>query len=233
MSMSFYVTTTGGSSGWVSTTPPAEWWPGTTQSPDSRIYTGKRMEHPECGVSGIVAGRYLLAGLPAIEQQPGVQTASGGSARYYGYTYGPLPATFSTAPQSAVYTWSFYATVQTTTTPRPSPPSAFHPSSASVAVNGTQQFTATAKDQSGNTLSSQPSFTWTVNGGGTITSSGLFTAGSTAGGPYTVTASSGGVNVTASVTVSGSQLLYDRTNEHPHTRQQRGWQFAGCPAGEP
>ena len=78
------------------------------------------------------------------------------------------------------------------------------PSSASVAANGTQPFTATAKDQFGNALESQPVFTWTVSGGGTINGSGLFTAGSTAGGPYTVTAASGGVSGTASVTVTNT-----------------------------
>jgi hypothetical protein len=44
------------------------------------------------------------------------------------------------------------------------------PPSASVAPNGTQQFTATARDQVGNPLVPQPSFTWTVSGGGTINS---------------------------------------------------------------
>jgi hypothetical protein len=55
-------------------------------------------------------------------------------------------------------------------------------------------------------LTSQPSFSWTVSGGGMIgVSSGLFTAGATAGGPFTVTATSGAVNGTAQVTVtSGS-----------------------------
>ena len=65
------------------------------------------------------------------------------------------------------------------------------PASASVNTGATQQFTASAKDQFGTALSIQPSFSWTVSGGGTISSSGLFTAGSTAGGPYTVTASTG------------------------------------------
>ena len=77
------------------------------------------------------------------------------------------------------------------------------PSSASVQTNKTQQFTATAYDQFGNAMNPQPaSFTWSVNAAaGTISQSGLFTAGATAGGPFTVTASSGGVNGTASVTV--------------------------------
>ena len=77
------------------------------------------------------------------------------------------------------------------------------PSSASVATAATQQFTATARDQFTTNLGTQPSFTWTVSGGGTISSAGLFTAGSTAGGPYTVTAASGGKSGTASVTVTG------------------------------
>src|SRR2546425_9019494 len=46
-----------------------------------------------------------------------------------------------------------------------------------------------------------PAVTWAVSGGGTIDAGGLFTAGATTGGPHTVTASSGGVSDTASVTV--------------------------------
>jgi hypothetical protein len=77
------------------------------------------------------------------------------------------------------------------------------PSSASVATGATQQFTATGFDQFGKPVSPQPTFTWSVSGGGSIDpSSGLFTAGSTAGGPFTVTAASGGVSGTASVTVT-------------------------------
>jgi hypothetical protein len=81
------------------------------------------------------------------------------------------------------------------------------PVSASVVVNGTQQFTGTARDQFGNPMTTQPSFTWTVSGGGTINAGGLFTAGSVPGGPYTITASGGGRNGTASVTVTGSNPI--------------------------
>jgi len=78
---------------------------------------------------------------------------------------------------------------------------AVSPSSASVNVGQTRQLTATALDQNGVALSPQPTFSWTVNGGGSIGASGLFTAGTTAGGPYTVTASTDGISGTASVTV--------------------------------
>ena len=77
------------------------------------------------------------------------------------------------------------------------------PATASVATGGTQAFTATARDQFAAALGSQPTFAWTVSGGGTIDSAGLFTAGTTAGGPFTVTASSGGKSGTAQVTVTG------------------------------
>jgi uncharacterized protein (DUF362 family) len=76
------------------------------------------------------------------------------------------------------------------------------PTSATVKASATQQFTATARDQFATNLATQPTFTWTVSGGGTISTSGLYTAGTTAGGPYTVTAKSGTVSGTASVTVS-------------------------------
>jgi uncharacterized repeat protein (TIGR02543 family) len=79
-------------------------------------------------------------------------------------------------------------------------------SPANISVNGAgvQQFTAIAYDQNSNPLSPQPAFTWSVSGGGTIDGNGLFAAGAVAGGPYTVTAQSGGVSGTAMVSVTVS-----------------------------
>ncbi len=77
------------------------------------------------------------------------------------------------------------------------------PGTASVAEGATQQFTATAFDQFGNAITTRPPLSWNVNGGGTISSAGLFTAGTAAGGPFTVSVSSGTVLKTASLTVTG------------------------------
>jgi hypothetical protein len=77
------------------------------------------------------------------------------------------------------------------------------PTSASVQTGKTQQFTATGLDQFGQPMTQQPAFTWSVSGGGTIGGSGSFTASATAGGPFTVIATSGSVSGTASVTVTG------------------------------
>jgi len=78
------------------------------------------------------------------------------------------------------------------------------PATATVVSGATQQFTASARDQFGTALTAQPSFTWTVGGGGSISTAGLFTAGTTAGGPFTVTAASGAASGTASVTVTAA-----------------------------
>ena len=77
------------------------------------------------------------------------------------------------------------------------------PQSATVASGNTQAFSAQALDQFNLAMAAQPTFTWTVSGGGSIDASGLFTAGNTAGGPFTVTATGSGKNGTASVTVTG------------------------------
>ncbi|HEX2959156.1 MAG TPA: malectin domain-containing carbohydrate-binding protein, partial [Chitinispirillaceae bacterium] len=76
------------------------------------------------------------------------------------------------------------------------------PTTASIVTSTTQQFTATACDQFATNFSTQPAFTWSVSGGGTISSGGLFTAGTAAGGPYTITVSSGNQNAAANVTVT-------------------------------
>jgi hypothetical protein len=74
------------------------------------------------------------------------------------------------------------------------------PASASLIDSQTQQFSATAKDQFGGALSSQPMFTWSTSGG-SITASGAYTA-PFAAGSFQVTAASGAISGLANVTVS-------------------------------
>ena len=76
------------------------------------------------------------------------------------------------------------------------------PALASVSAGGTRAFGATLLDQFGGAMVVQPpSFGWACSGGGTVNSSGLFTA-TTVGGPFVITASSGGFSNTASVSVA-------------------------------
>lgn len=73
------------------------------------------------------------------------------------------------------------------------------PAAAMVKPGRTVQFTATAVDQMGQKVGTQPVFLWSVSGGGTVTQSGLFTAGNSDGGPFTIT---------AAATIGGSQQKY-------------------------
>jgi hypothetical protein len=79
------------------------------------------------------------------------------------------------------------------------------PDAFSVAASNTYHVSATALDQFGNPLATQPSFSWSASGGGSY-SSGIYTAPS-GSGPYTLSASatSGGQSAThtASVTIAG------------------------------
>jgi PKD repeat protein len=76
------------------------------------------------------------------------------------------------------------------------------PATATVLASRTQTFSAALEDQFGDVSAAQPAFSWSVTGGGSISGAGVFTAGSTAGGPFTVHATAGSVSGTASVNVS-------------------------------
>lgn len=75
------------------------------------------------------------------------------------------------------------------------------PTSVSVRSGATAQFVASVRDQFGVAVSPQPALTWSVTGSNTISSSGLATAGATAGS-YVVTASSSGMIANATLTVT-------------------------------
>jgi hypothetical protein len=82
------------------------------------------------------------------------------------------------------------------------------PATATVATGSTQPFTAVVRDQFAANLASQPALAWTVAGGGTMSTSGVFTA-TTSGGPFAVTATSGAIAGTAAVTVAAANVVVD------------------------
>jgi autotransporter-associated beta strand protein len=79
---------------------------------------------------------------------------------------------------------------------------AVSPGSSSLQAGGSQQFSASARDQFGNALASQPAFTWSLTGGGSLTAGGLYTP-PYASGSATVMATSGAISGTATVTFTG------------------------------
>jgi hypothetical protein len=77
------------------------------------------------------------------------------------------------------------------------------PATVTVADKGQQQFTATAYDQSGQKMVTQPPFTWSIASGGVgqINKTGKYTGPNSGTGTATVRATSGGISGTASVTI--------------------------------
>ena len=77
------------------------------------------------------------------------------------------------------------------------------PATVTVADGAKQQFTATALDQFGQALTAQPTFTWQVSSssGGTISSTGLYTAPKKGTGKFQVEVSADGLTALANVTV--------------------------------
>jgi hypothetical protein len=92
------------------------------------------------------------------------------------------------------------------------------PTSATLAVNGTQQFTVVTKDGRG-TIITGTTPTWSVvAGGGTITSAGLFTAGTVAGTyTNTVAVTCSGVTAFATVIVTAGPLATITVTPNPAT----------------
>ena len=95
------------------------------------------------------------------------------------------------------------------------------PANAWVQVGATQQFSATGYDQNNTPMSPQPTFSWSVNGGGSISGSGLFTA-TTVSANDTVTATSGGVSGTATVTVTAPAADFSITASPPSRSVKQG-----------
>ena len=98
---------------------------------------------------------------------------------------------------------SVTATASVTVTPGAATTITVTPNPANVVPGGTQQFTAVGKDAGGNTVTITP--VWSVTGGGTISTTGLFTAGATTG-TSTVTAAAGTLSGTATVNVAAGAL---------------------------
>ena len=68
----------------------------------------------------LAAGNYWLAYLPSSGALSFRKTNASGACAYYGYKFGALPGKFSTSPANCTYTtWSFYATLATSSTPTP------------------------------------------------------------------------------------------------------------------
>jgi hypothetical protein len=78
------------------------------------------------------------------------------------------------------------------------------PAVATALPGGSIKFSAAGWDQSGNSFSINP--TWKVSGGGSVSQSGLLTAGAAEGGPFTVSATVGSVSGSARYTIKAQPI---------------------------
>jgi hypothetical protein len=141
------------------------------------------------------SGDSSVLGLPRL-----VWSATGGSINGAGvFQAASIPGTFSVTATDGPTGFSAAAAVNVLSGP-PAPLAAVEltPSTTSVQTGATQQFAVIGRRSDGSAMGVTP--TWTATGG-TISSSGLYTAGGT-GGAYLVIASANGFADTSSVTVT-------------------------------
>ncbi|MBD3393155.1 MAG: hypothetical protein GF418_13615 [Chitinivibrionales bacterium] len=96
------------------------------------------------------------------------------------------------------------------------------PSVAYVAPEGTRQFAARGLDQFGEPFDIG-TVTWAIDAGGNIDATGLFTASSAAGGPFTVTAAYEDLTAEATVLVTSTEPVYMRINCGRNAWFVNGW----------
>ncbi len=114
---------------------------------------------------------------------------------------------------------------------------ALSPTSVTLPINGTQQFTAVGRD-SANLTVTDVDYTWgVIAGSGNITASGLFTAAGTAGtSTAQVVATQGGITKTALATVTVLTSVSEQ-EEDRHTPpgwehgKKKGWGGGQTPPG--
>lgn len=186
-SLSFYVTTAGGNLrlGIYDATGPSG-GPGAKRAETASFTptTGWNTQPVLTPVS-LPPGTYWLAYLPSSNTLAFVKKSDASSSgRYYSFTYGTMPATFSTTPNTTPSHWSFYATLSTApdTTPPSTPQNlqasavsssqvnlSWAPSTDDVAVtgyrvyrNGTQIAQPTTNSFSDSGLNPSTTYTYTV-----------------------------------------------------------------------
>jgi hypothetical protein len=134
--------------------------------------------------------------------------ASGGTIGSAGlFTAGTTTGTFTNTVQAT--SGSISGTANVTVTVGPLAAITVTPNPANVDVGTTQQFTATGKDAGDNVVSLATLPTWSVEaGGGTISGSGLFTAG-TASGTFLNTVKASSDPISGAATVNTNQGSVD------------------------
>ena len=160
----------------------------------------------------------------AVSVTPTWSASTGGTIAPSGlFTAGNTPGTYTNAVVASSGGLTSTATVIVTAGPLAS--ITVTPTPATMAINGTQQFTAVGKDAAGNVVTIAPSWSIVAGGGSINPTSGLFTAGTTAGTyTNTVRASVGAIAGTATVNVTTGPLASITVTPNPASVPTSGGQ---------
>jgi hypothetical protein len=157
-----------------------------------------------------------FAGTPVTVAPSWSVVSGGGSINASGlFTAGGVPGTYANTIKATSGSISATATVIVTIGPLVS--ITVTPNPTTLPIGAPQQFVAVGKDAAGNVVQFTP--TWSVvNGGGTVNSAGVFTAGTLIGTfTNTVQAASGGTSGTATVIVTAGPLATITVTPNPVT----------------
>jgi hypothetical protein len=145
--------------------------------------------------------------------------AGGGTISASGlFTAGTVPGAFTNTVTATLDGVSATATVNVVAGPLAT--ITVTPNPATMGIGAAQQFTAVGKDAAGNVLTIVPSWSVIAGGGSINPTSGLFTAGNTAGSfANTVRASVGTIAGTATVNVTAGPLATITVTPNPQTLQ--------------
>ncbi len=166
-----------------------------TRNPDTVAVAGRR----NFTATGYDANGTVVGISPTWSAAAGGTISTAGS-----FTAGTVPGTYANSIKAAVGSVSGTATV--TVISGPAATLTITPATATLAIAGTQQYTVVVKDAGGNVVAGTP--VWSAQPGvGTISATGLFSAGNTAGTfPNAIIASMAGLTGTASVTITPGAL---------------------------
>ena len=178
--------------------------PLTATSPPLNVYnqvaTSVTVTPATIGLSTGAKQQFTATALDQYGAALGSQPTFTWSATTGSITTGGLFTSAGTAATVTATSGSLSGTAQVTVANTTVASISLSPGALTLPTGGQQQFTATALDQFGDTISPPPALTWTATGG-SISPGGLFNAPATAG-TVTVTAASGSVNASVSLTLA-------------------------------
>jgi hypothetical protein len=174
----------------------------------SLAFTVSDPDHPASGIT--VTGR---SSNPSLVPDANIVFGGSGESRTVTVTSvsgqsGSATITVTIGVGWKTSTWSFVVTVD----PEVATSMTVSPATTTVQPAGTRAFAATVLNQLGTPMLAQPQAAWSVTGGGSVDTAGVFTAGPAAGGPFTLTASAAGFSANATIMVGNTSPTVDITS---------------------